>query len=264
VEEKTLRSISEGRWTLGTGSVTTELLPGGNWGFEASAYLYYIVRNYFALPNYIATVHGAGGHGHWKKYGSKNVAAHSNRIFKCINPAYSQGYMSTADDNYFWHRFHSSHYLFLEKTEKFFLKRATEKEKLTYYAHPVWQTFMSSDYMIAFMGNAEFIVQRELIYKLPFNYWVALLNATLDRTKTDDFVNKAYRNNAAKYPAWMLEPLWHTVFGYPGIYPRPPVDSYCGSPGALYLDESVCPESLCAVEDKKLLNATRATYAWVF
>ena len=253
VHKATEASIARGQWSPG-GRVVSELLSCGNIGYEASAYLDFIVRHYHELPDHVAFIHGQPGEHNtiqfFPRSWGKSRADHVLRLLSCANPQFSGGYLSLADHCFRTNLLSTSYVVVRSMIDRYLSTTESVRAAYdTYFPNRVGDTS-------AFMCSAEFIVSRERIRRLPRAVWFALLQASCDNNVLPDYLSPNLRQYPNKFFAWIIEMLWHYLFGEELQYTQPNLMRYCGTNLSMYLPEDICPLTVCNREEEAALPRT--------
>jgi len=228
-------------------SITIEREPE-NWGCEASAYLRYLVENYEDLPPLMFFVHGE----------PFSHTPYLRDMLSCANPDFER-YFGAGD--WYWRLHHIpieiSAYKSLRERYEFELKKFVVHPD-TLKAHTI-KPFIGGNFSL--YASAQFLVGKAAVKRRPHAVWKALLTAIMG--EREPFLQSpVYFSVANEKPskagAYMLEILWHELFGEPRNSQWRTLEETCGREG----DQTVAFLMSCCESNRLITMSSIPCRTW--
>lgn len=189
-----------------------------NWGCEASSYLRFLVDNYNKLPPLMFFVHGS----------PFSHTPFLREMLTCTNPDF-QKYFGAGD--WYWHvkdiPIEISAFKSLRERYEFELQRLINHTD-NFEAHRIEPVFGGN---FSLYASAQFLVGRASVRRRPHAVWKALLTSIMDERgpflQSPEFYS-IVNEKPSKAGAYMLEVLWHELFGDPRNSKWRTLEETCG------------------------------------
>lgn len=219
-----------------------------NWGCEASAYLRYIVDNYDYLPALMFFVHGA----------PFSHTPYLRDMLACANPDFKH-YFGAGD--WYWHLkdipIEINAFKSLRERYEFELRRLLDNSDV-FEEHKFKPVFGGNFSMYA---SAQFLVGSASVRRRPHAVWKALLAAIMGE-RGPFLQSPVYFSIVNEKPfkagAYMLEVLWHELFGDPRNSKWRTLEETCGKEG----DQTVAFLSSCCETNKLSTFSSQPCKTW--